>query len=477
MRVGAKSPTNPQNLRVRRRHGTPKDHGTFPRQRHRQKKNHPWLRTLAQTWKYDAEDKEKMYGFEKGLRPAAQPEEWWNGLDATEKADWPALMAAFEKKWEKPKPTVNCLDRGTLGQHVNDEDGSLRYGNSLMQALAEPEFEILSCADHGGWAGRKEGRKVYNRGGPVEEHTGAVPTYMCLYHNTRNETTTDETSPAAVCSALAKFLEIELEQALSAIRSASHMQQARATHPQPKLRFSRRDKDRVVHVATLAGVVPVFMSHRALLAPMRTMSPEDALVDDPEQGQNCPHFGWEHCLRHISLNTGPISKFSVANHLRKIALYQCPWPGPDRQNCVHGAQKSNLCDSIESQPPFQLGTLFAPYLAQYWSNLQVLGGESTEENRAVPMHLAWARLRQNRVHSAEKSNLCDSFVPPFRLGTLFAAYLAQYWSNLQALSGELIQKIAPFQCTWSEPDWGKTACAVLGNPICAIQLTRQVPAI
>ncbi|KAJ7865470.1 hypothetical protein B0H14DRAFT_3442959 [Mycena olivaceomarginata] len=57
------------------------------------------------TWKYDAEDKEKMYGFEKGLHPGAQAEKWRNGLDATEKADWSALMAAFEKKWEKPKPT------------------------------------------------------------------------------------------------------------------------------------------------------------------------------------------------------------------------------------------------------------------------------------------------------------------------------------------------------------------------------------
>jgi hypothetical protein len=30
--------------------------------------------------------------------------------------------------------------------------------------------------------GRKEGRKLYNRGGPIEEHTGTVPTYTCLHN-------------------------------------------------------------------------------------------------------------------------------------------------------------------------------------------------------------------------------------------------------------------------------------------------------
>ncbi|KAJ6624412.1 hypothetical protein B0H10DRAFT_2212826 [Mycena sp. CBHHK59/15] len=33
-------------------------------------KAHTWLRTLEQTWKYDAEEKEKLYRFKKGLHPA-----------------------------------------------------------------------------------------------------------------------------------------------------------------------------------------------------------------------------------------------------------------------------------------------------------------------------------------------------------------------------------------------------------------------
>jgi hypothetical protein len=98
-------------------------------------KAHTWLRTLEQTWKYDADEKEKLYRFEKGLHPGGQAEEWWTSLGATERKDWTALMAAFEKKWAKPKPTrraqdvviqelmTNCLDREDLGKYVNDEDG------------------------------------------------------------------------------------------------------------------------------------------------------------------------------------------------------------------------------------------------------------------------------------------------------------------------------------------------------------------
>ncbi|KAJ7271758.1 hypothetical protein C8J57DRAFT_1507671 [Mycena rebaudengoi] len=98
-------------------------------------KAHTWLRTLEQTWKWDAEEKEKLYKFEKGLHPGGQAEEWWNGLEAAEKKDWKSLMGAFEKKWAKPKAarraqdvvirdlSTNCLDRGSLGQYVDDDDG------------------------------------------------------------------------------------------------------------------------------------------------------------------------------------------------------------------------------------------------------------------------------------------------------------------------------------------------------------------
>ncbi|KAJ7029575.1 hypothetical protein C8F04DRAFT_1288167 [Mycena alexandri] len=99
-------------------------------------KAHTWLRTLEQTWKWDAEDKEKLYRFEKGLHPGSQAEEWWEVLDAKEKAGWKVLMAAFEKKWAKPKASrrgqdiviqelmANSLDHGDLGKYVKDEDGT-----------------------------------------------------------------------------------------------------------------------------------------------------------------------------------------------------------------------------------------------------------------------------------------------------------------------------------------------------------------
>ncbi|KAJ7448822.1 hypothetical protein B0H11DRAFT_2332814, partial [Mycena galericulata] len=98
-------------------------------------KAHTWLRTLEQTWKWDADDKEKMYRFEKGLHPGGQAEDWWSKLTAVEKQTWAALMVAFEKKWAKPTAarraqdavitelTSNYLDRDTLGKYVNDEDG------------------------------------------------------------------------------------------------------------------------------------------------------------------------------------------------------------------------------------------------------------------------------------------------------------------------------------------------------------------
>ncbi|KAJ7502173.1 hypothetical protein B0H11DRAFT_2188497 [Mycena galericulata] len=100
-------------------------------------KAHTWLRTLEQTWKYNADKEEKMYHFEKGLHPGSQAEEWWNGLTAAEKLTWEALMVAFEKKWAKPTATRrsqdviiaelanNSLDREALGKYVNDEDGVL----------------------------------------------------------------------------------------------------------------------------------------------------------------------------------------------------------------------------------------------------------------------------------------------------------------------------------------------------------------
>ncbi|KAJ6488404.1 hypothetical protein DFH09DRAFT_1105633 [Mycena vulgaris] len=98
-------------------------------------KAHTWLRTLEQTWKYDAEDKEKLYRFEKGLHPGSQAEEWWSGLVVADTKDWALLMVAFERKWPRPKPTrrtqdvvirelmTNTLDRSALGKYVDDEDG------------------------------------------------------------------------------------------------------------------------------------------------------------------------------------------------------------------------------------------------------------------------------------------------------------------------------------------------------------------
>ncbi|KAJ7107743.1 hypothetical protein C8R44DRAFT_744335 [Mycena epipterygia] len=98
-------------------------------------KAHTWLRTLEQTWKYDAEEKEKLYRFEKGLHPGSQAEEWWTGLVAADMQDWSKLMVAFEKKWPRPKPTrraqdvvirelmSNTLDCSALGKYVDDEDG------------------------------------------------------------------------------------------------------------------------------------------------------------------------------------------------------------------------------------------------------------------------------------------------------------------------------------------------------------------
>ncbi|KAJ6595391.1 hypothetical protein B0H10DRAFT_1960474 [Mycena sp. CBHHK59/15] len=99
-------------------------------------KAHTWLRTLEGTWKYDADEKEKMYRFEKGLHPGSQAEEWWNGLMAMEKQTWATLMVSFEKKCPKPKTTQraqdvviaelanNFLDRSALGKYIKDEDGT-----------------------------------------------------------------------------------------------------------------------------------------------------------------------------------------------------------------------------------------------------------------------------------------------------------------------------------------------------------------
>ncbi|KAJ6609460.1 hypothetical protein B0H10DRAFT_1954575 [Mycena sp. CBHHK59/15] len=99
-------------------------------------KAHTWLRTLEGTWEYDADEKEKMYRFEKGLHPGSQAEEWWNGLTAMEKQTWATLMVSFEKKWPKPKTTRraqdvviaelanNFLDRSALGKYIKDEDGT-----------------------------------------------------------------------------------------------------------------------------------------------------------------------------------------------------------------------------------------------------------------------------------------------------------------------------------------------------------------
>ncbi|KAJ6620067.1 hypothetical protein B0H10DRAFT_1946361 [Mycena sp. CBHHK59/15] len=100
-------------------------------------KAHTWLCTLEGTIKFDAEEKEKVYRFEKGLHPGGIVENGWNTvLTAAERKSWAALMAAFEKKWPKPKMTErdkemvireladNYLDRSTLGQLVIDKDGT-----------------------------------------------------------------------------------------------------------------------------------------------------------------------------------------------------------------------------------------------------------------------------------------------------------------------------------------------------------------
>ncbi|KAJ6506517.1 hypothetical protein C8R45DRAFT_791155, partial [Mycena sanguinolenta] len=65
-----------------------------------------------------------------------QADEWWEGLKTGEKDTWKNLLAAFEKKWPKPKPTrrateaiieelkSNTLDLLALGKYVKDEDGT-----------------------------------------------------------------------------------------------------------------------------------------------------------------------------------------------------------------------------------------------------------------------------------------------------------------------------------------------------------------
>ncbi|KAJ7210298.1 hypothetical protein C8J57DRAFT_1733643 [Mycena rebaudengoi] len=100
-------------------------------------KAHMWLRMLEQTFKYDSDEKEKAYRFEKGLYPGSDAEEWWGKLQTNEKTVWKDLLDAFEKKWPKPKTTKraqeiviselmeNHLDRSVLGQLVKDEDGTL----------------------------------------------------------------------------------------------------------------------------------------------------------------------------------------------------------------------------------------------------------------------------------------------------------------------------------------------------------------
>ncbi|KAJ6546602.1 hypothetical protein B0H10DRAFT_1969597 [Mycena sp. CBHHK59/15] len=92
---------------------------------------------MESTMKYDADKKEKVYRFEKGLHPGGIAENWWNTvLTAAERKSWAALMGAFEKKWPTPKSTQhdkevvirelaeNYLDRSALGQFVHDEDGA-----------------------------------------------------------------------------------------------------------------------------------------------------------------------------------------------------------------------------------------------------------------------------------------------------------------------------------------------------------------
>ncbi|KAJ7853991.1 hypothetical protein B0H14DRAFT_2580166 [Mycena olivaceomarginata] len=97
---------------------------------------HVWLRTLEGTWRYDTKEEEKLYQFEKGLHPGGQADEWFSELRAGEKSTWTALLAAFEKKWPKPKVTrrtmnvvieelnTNVLHLHELGQYVKDADGT-----------------------------------------------------------------------------------------------------------------------------------------------------------------------------------------------------------------------------------------------------------------------------------------------------------------------------------------------------------------
>ncbi|KAJ6460266.1 hypothetical protein C8R45DRAFT_1109149 [Mycena sanguinolenta] len=99
-------------------------------------KAHTWLRTLEGTWRYDTKEEEKLYQFEKGLHPGGQADEWWEELKDDEKDTWKHLLAAFEKKWPKPKATrrateaiieelnTNILDLHELGKYVKDEDGT-----------------------------------------------------------------------------------------------------------------------------------------------------------------------------------------------------------------------------------------------------------------------------------------------------------------------------------------------------------------
>ncbi|KAJ6614071.1 hypothetical protein B0H10DRAFT_1950990 [Mycena sp. CBHHK59/15] len=124
-------------------------------------KAHTWLRTLEQTWKWDADDKEKMYRFEKGLHPGGQAEEWWSKLTAAEKQTWAALMVAFETKWAKPTATRraqdvviaeltnNCLDRDALGKYVNDEDGVLVLSHIAWAEVTRGLLGELASGDVG----------------------------------------------------------------------------------------------------------------------------------------------------------------------------------------------------------------------------------------------------------------------------------------------------------------------------------------
>ncbi|KAF7361098.1 hypothetical protein MSAN_01141100 [Mycena sanguinolenta] len=98
-------------------------------------KAHTWLRTLEGTWRYDTKE-EKLYQFEKGLHPGGQADEWWEELKADEKDTWKGLLAAFEKKWPKPKAVrrateaiiedlkTNTLNLHELGKYAKDEDGT-----------------------------------------------------------------------------------------------------------------------------------------------------------------------------------------------------------------------------------------------------------------------------------------------------------------------------------------------------------------